>query len=335
MKKMICFLLLTGLCIGLFTGCSQNGGAVSPGSEQAQKVKIGIAQIMEHPSLNTIRESILAELKVQGYEDGVNCTIEYKNAQSNQSNLAPIMQAFKNNNMDIIIAIATPTVAAAAPYAEDIPVVFAACENPVESGFTSTLEKPDKNITGTSDRIPVASIIDMALTIKPDIKTLGLLYNKGESNSASSIKTAKEYALSKNIEVVEATVTNTSEVQQAARVLASKVDAIFSPTDNTVASAMPAVTAAATEAKVPVFVGADSMVNDGGLATIGINYTVLGKETAQMAAEVLKGKDISEIPVKEYDQFKTYLNLKTAKDIGITIPESILNGSDTEILVQE
>jgi len=305
------------------TACSKNQSSSTPKTSDAKK-KIGIVQIVEHPSLNTIRENIIKEMADKGFKDGENITIDYQNAQGDQTNLKTICQKFANSKYDLIIAIATPSAQAAAGETKDIPVLFSACTDPVGSGLVKSLDKPGGNVTGTSDAVSAEQIMKLAKRITPNIKTVGALYNSSETNSISVINELKEYAKNNGLTVVEATITNSSEVQQATQSLVGKADAIFSPIDNTVASAMPVVAQVANKAKIPVYVGADSMVKDGGLATCGVNYTVLGKETGDMAMEILNGKKPGDMAVKRMTQMDIYLNKNTAQAIGITIPEDVL-----------
>ncbi|MGE5454595.1 MAG: ABC transporter substrate binding protein [Methylocystaceae bacterium] len=301
-------------------GCSKQKPAANQAKDQ---VTIGIVQIVEHPSLNTIRESLVNELAAEGYKDGENIKIDYQNAQGDQTNLKTICQKFANNKYDLIVAIATPSAQAAIGETKTIPVVFSACTDPLGSGLVTSLEKPGANVTGTSDAVSAEKIMQLAERITPGIKTVGALYNTSETNSVSVINDLKTYAAGKGIKVIDATVTNSSEVQQAVSSLAGKVDAVFSPIDNTVASAMPVVTQVANRAKLPVYVGADSMVKDGGLATFGINYSILGQETAKMVVEILKGAKPGDIAVKTMTDMDIYLNQATAKAIGITIPQAV------------
>jgi putative ABC transport system substrate-binding protein len=323
MKKS--FVLMVSLLVVLIlsvTGCSsaQKDNAAPSADKQ---LKIGIVQIVEHPSLNTIREACVAQLTQNGFKDGDNIVIDYQNAQGDQTNLKTICQKFANNKYDMIIAIATPSAQAAVGETSEIPVVFSACTDPVGSGLVTDLEKPGKNVTGTSDAVSAEKIMELAKRITPDIKTIGALYSSSETNSISVVNNLKEYAKNNGMTVVEATITNSSEAQQAASSLAGKVDAMFSPIDNTVASAMPIVAQVANKAKIPFYVGADSMVKDGGLATYGINYTVLGEETANMAAEILNGKKPGDIAVKSMTDMDIYINQATADAIGITIPDDV------------
>lgn len=321
-KSLVLMVSLLAVLLLSVTGCSsaQKDNAAPSADKQ---LKIGIVQIVEHPSLNTIREACVAQLAKDGFKDGENIVIDYQNAQGDQTNLKTICQKFANNKYDMIIAIATPSAQAAVGETSKIPIVFSACTDPVGSGLVANLEKPGKNVTGTSDAVSAEKIMELAKRITPDIKTIGALYSSSETNSISVVNNLKEYAKKNGMTVVEATITNSSEAQQAASSLAGKVDAMFSPIDNTVASAMPIVAQVANKAKIPFYVGADSMVKDGGLATYGINYTVLGQETANMAAEILKGKKPGDISVKTITDVEIYINQATADAIGVKIPDDV------------
>lgn len=325
MKKVLMVFLSACLLVMLLSlsACApdENGG----GNIKADVKKIGIVQIVEHPSLNTIRESMIDELAALGFVDSENIAVDYQNAQGDQTNLKTICQKFANHEYDLIIAIATPSAQAAAGETTEIPVLFSACTDPVGSGLVENLEKPGQNVTGTSDAVSAEQIMELAVRITPGIKKIGALYNSSETNSVSVINDLKAYAERNGMTVVEATVTNSSEVQQAVQSLVGKVDAIFSPIDNTVASAMPVVAQVTRKAKIPMYVGADSMVKDGGLATYGVNYVTLGRETAKMAAEILNGKKAGDLPVKMIADFEIYLNLETAETIGVTIPGEVLD----------
>ena len=315
MMVAVCLVMVMALTV---VGCGNTS------QKDDGKLTIGIVQIVEHPSLNTIRESMVAELAALGYKDGENITIDYQNAQNDQTNLKTIAQKFVNSKYDLIVAIATPSAQAVVGETKDIPIVFSACTDPVGSGLVASLEKPGANVTGTSDAISAVKIMELAQRITPGFKTVGALYNSSETNSVSVINDLKAYGAQNGIKVIDATVTNTNEVQQAISSLVGKVDVVFSPIDNTVASAMPVVAQVANKAKLPVYVGADSMVKDGGLATYGVNYTTLGQETAKMVAEILKGTKPGDIPVKSMSDVEIYLNKDTAAAIGINIPDDVM-----------
>lgn len=311
--------LVLVLAVTMLTGC---GGA-------DDTLKIGIIQLMEHPSLDTIRESIVEGLESEGFVDGENITIDYQNGQNDMSTMKNIAQKFVGDEVDVIVAIATPAAQAALSETTDIPIVFAAITDPVDAELVDTLETPGGNVTGTSDEVSAQQIMDLAKEITPGFKTIGALYNIGEDNSVSVVANLKDFAAKNGYKVVESTVTNTGEVQQAAQYLADKVDVVFSPIDNTVASSMAVVTDIFNKAQIPYYVSADSMVADGGLATYGIDYTVLGKETATMIADILEGADPATMAVKKMSNMSVYVNTDTAKAIGIEIPKTILQKATT------
>lgn len=322
MKKVLAVLLVLAMSMMMFTGCGSK--------EEGDKVyKIGIVQLMEHPSLDTIRENIIEGLEEEGYVDGENIEILYQNGQNDMTTMKNIAQTFVGEECDVIVAIATPAAQAALSETTDIPIVFAAITDPVDAGLVDSLETPGGNVTGTSDEVSAEMIMNLAKEIDPDFKTIGALYNTGEDNSVSVIAGLKEYAEANGFEVIESTVTNTSEVQQAAQYLADKVDIVFSPIDNTVASSMAVATEIFNGAGIPFYVSADSMVKDGGLATYGIDYTVLGKETASMIADVLEGEDPATMAVRKMSDMKVYLNTETAKALNLEIPADVLEKATT------
>lgn len=325
--KSVVVLVCLSLLMTSLAGCAPKQKETGESPQNDKKLKIGIVQIVEHPSLNTIRESFIKELAQQGFKDGEKVVIDYQNAQGDQTNLKTICQKFVNSKYDLIIAIATPSAQAAVGETKEIPIVFSACTDPVGSGLVSNLEKPGRNVTGTSDAVSAEKIMELAKRITPNIKTVGALYTSSETNSVSVVNNLKDYAAKNGLTVVEATVTNSSEVQQAVTSLVGKVDAVFSPIDNTVASAMPLVAQVANKAKKPVYVGADSMVKEGGLATFGINYTILGQETAKMAAQILNGQKAGDIAVKTMTDMDIYVNKDTAAAIGVAIPDDVLKAA--------
>lgn len=322
MKKLLAVIMIMVLAAGALAAC---GGDTDNDADGGKTLKIGLIQLMEHPSLNTIRESIIEGLAEDGYVDGENVEIDYQNGQNDMSVMKTIVQKFVSNECDIIIAIATPAAQAAMSETSEIPIIFAAVTDPVDAGLVDSLEAPGANVTGTSDEVSAEMIMDLAKQITPEFKTIGALYSSGEDNSASVIAGLKEYAAANDLEVIESAVTNTSEVKQAAQYLADKVDVVYSPIDNTVASAMATATDVFNNAGVPFYVSADSMVQDGGLATYGIDYTVLGKETAHMAADIIEGSSPAEMPVKKMSDMSVYVNTDTAKALSIEIPADVLD----------
>ncbi len=341
LRKSLALLAAAALLAGCSSSTSTSTSTSSTSSTSGEEVyTIGLAQIVDHPSLNTIREAMLDELEELGYTDGDTIIVNYQNAANKTSNLDSIMSGYEADDVDAIVAIATPTALAAQNYADSIPVIFSAVSDPVGAGLVESIETPGGNITGTSDEVQVDQIVDLMLQLSPDIKTVGVLYNAGEANSVSNIQRFKEYAEAKGLKVVEKTGTDNTTMQQAAVELANSVDAMFSPNDNTVATGMVSLGEVAKNAGVPYYVGADSMVETGGFATVGINYEDLGRETAKMTVEVLEGKSPSEIAVKVFkDDLNVYINeevlqaLEASSKTPVSIPAS-LESQDNLILVQ-
>ena len=288
--------------------------------------KIGVIQLVEHKSLDIIYNSFKDELKNLGYVDGENVKITFQNAQGDMSNITSIVQGFEGDKQDVVVGIATPVAQGAMSLTKTTPVVFSAVTDPIGAGVLTDMNAPDKGMTGTSDAVQIDKIMDLALEITPNVKKVGFIYNPGEDNSVTNLGLLEKYVKEKNLELETVSISTSADLQTAAASLFEKVDMIFVSNDNTVAEAMPILTSEAIKAKKPVYVGADSMVMDGGLATVGIDYTDLGEETAKMVDEILKGKPVNEIPVKVFkDDLFIYVNTDTAKALGIEIPDNIKN----------
>lgn len=325
MKKLFAVLMSVVLFAAMLTACASaktESGSTAAVSDDLPK--IGLIQLAEHPSLDEIRTAIEAQLEAQKGTDGAlknGYTYDYQNAQGDPSTISNICQKFVVNDVDVIIAIATNAAqgAASAVQGTDIPVVFAAVTDPVAAGLVTDPNAPDMNVTGTSDAIAVDKIFDLASTLTPEVKSYGLIYNNAEPNSASVIEQTKAYLDEKGISYVEGAVTTTGEVQTAAQSLLGQCDAVFAPIDNTVASAMTILAEEGIAAKKPVYVAADSMVADGGLATVGVNYTQLGTQTGEMAVKVLNGTPVSEMPVETLTDTAVVVNEETAAAIGVDV----------------
>ena len=303
---------------------SATESAKAEAADSTEMKKIGVIQLVEHKSLDIIYNSFKDELKNLGYVDGENVKITFQNAQGDMSNITSIVQGFEGDKQDVVVGIATPVAQGAMSLTKTTPVVFSAVTDPIGAGILTDMNAPDKGMTGTSDAVQIDKIMDLALQITPDVKKVGFIYNPGEDNSVTNLGLLENYVKEKNLELETVSISTSADLQTAATSLFEKVDMIFVSNDNTVAEAMPILTAEAIKAKKPIYVGADSMVMDGGLATVGIDYTDLGKETAKMVDEILKGKSVNEIPVKVFkDDLFIYVNTDTAAALGIEIPESI------------
>ncbi|WP_291244485.1 ABC transporter substrate-binding protein [Fournierella sp.] len=316
--------LFAAAAMGLsLAGCGSAASATSAaasGSGQQADYTVGILQYTSHSSLDEIAAAIQSELEQQALAAGVTIRVELKNGQGDAATINDICKMFVSDGVDLIIPIATPaaTAAAAAVQGTDIPLVYSAVTDPVAAQLAQSMEAPGENMTGTSDYIDTAKILDLVLANNPDTKTLGLIYNLGETNSAATIEALRPVLEEKGIQAVESTVTTPGEVQMAAQNLVSKgVDAIFVPIDNTVASAMSVLADEAIKGGVPVYTAADSLVRDGGLATTGVNYTKLGELTAQLAVQVLQGEEPATMPVQVLNDGIVTVNTTTAKALGI------------------
>ncbi len=325
MKKFMS-VMMAGMMMATMAGCSNGTEQKSGSADSAGKLQIGVVQIMEHTSLDTIRESFLAEMESLGYgEDKVEFDIQ--NAQGEQTNLSSICKKFVGDNVDMIVAIATPTAQAAAASTSDIPIVFSAVTDPVEARLVADPEHPDKNLTGTSDAIPVDEVMQLCQKLTPDVKKIGFMYTTSEINSQVTAEKAIQEAEKMGYETQLMTISEVSELQQAAQSLAQNVDAIYVPIDNTIAQAMKVLAQVGLDYKIPIYTGADSMVQDGGFATVGIEYDKLGQQTAKMAKSILEGTPVSEVPVETLDEFGTFINKSTAEAIGVEIPAEIADNA--------
>ena len=305
----------------VLAGCATGGG----GGEK--KVKLGILQMMAHASLDQAREGFLAALKEGGYEEGKNLVVDYQNGQGERSNMQTMSERLVANS-DIILTIATPAAQALVEVGPTQPVLFTAVTNPVSAGLIASMEKPGGLVTGTSDMAPIADQIALLLGIKPDMKTVGLIYNLGEQNSVEQIDMAKVELAKAGVKVVEMTVTSTNDVEQMMTNLAKQVDGIYIPTDNTLAAAAQTVGEVAKEYKVPVVAGSVSQVEEGGLATYGIDYYQLGLQTGRQALKlkVLGGNaEPKDVPAEYPKDLSLEVNEEMAAALGID-PKSIKSG---------
>ena len=323
MKKLTSLLLTLAMAVSM-VACGGSEPAPSEGGETSETLRIGILQLIEHNALDSAREGFVQALADNGLKDGETIVLDYQNAQGDPSNLSTMSQRFVNNDSDLVLTIATGVAQSMASNTTEIPILFTAVTDPVDAGLVASNDAPGGNVSGTNDMSPIAQQIDLMLQLKPETKTVGLLYNSSEDNSILQIDIVKGVLEEKGIAWVEQTVTNSSDVQQAAQSVVPKVDAVYLPTDNVIASAMPIVAQVANEAKVPVICGEENMVTGGGLATLGLNYYNLGYQTGEMAVRILlEGADISAMPVESQTDFNYVINGETAAAIGIEIPAEL------------
>nr|WP_300092841.1 ABC transporter substrate-binding protein [Sedimentibacter sp.] len=329
MKKLVALLISAAMITTLFTGCSTKAESTETNNQPAvtetaktEKLRVGIVQAVNHPSLDEIREYAIKGLEESSI--GKNIEIINKAAQGDPANVNTKISHFVGDEVDMIIPIATGAAQSAAAATKDIPIVFAAVSYPVKAGLVEDMNVTDKNITGVSNAIAIEDIFKLSQKLTPEVKTYGFIYNTSEVNAVASTERAKAYCDENGLKYVEATITNSSELLQAAQSLMGKVDAIFVPNDNTIASAMPVLSAEAIKAGIPVYTGADSMVIDGGFATVGIDYKVLGRQVGDMAARILQGQSISDNHVEVINQYSNIINMTTAKALGLELGQETI-----------
>ena len=321
MKRTLALLMASALMLSL-AGCSQTGGSSSSG--EAETLRIGIIQPMEHESLDAAREGFVQALADHGYTDGDTIVLDYQNAQGDSSALLTISQRFAGDDCDLVLAIGTGAAQSIASQTSEIPVLITAVTDPVDAGLVQSSEAPGTNVTGTNDMNPIREQLELIPEILPDAQTVGLLYTSSEDNSILQIEEAKAILEEMNLDYVEQTVTGSNDVQQAVQSIVTRCDAIYIPTDNTFASAMPLVGSVVMESGTPVICGATGMVEAGGLITLGLNYYNLGYQTGEMAVQVLEGADPASMPVQSQNQYDYVVNEEMLSALGMELPQSLL-----------
>ncbi|NLW70510.1 MAG: ABC transporter substrate-binding protein [Eubacteriaceae bacterium] len=316
MKKLICALLVaaTVLC------------AVSCGNGESEKpLSVGIIQLAEFGALDSASQGFIDEMNELCEAENIEWAYKLENAQGEQPVCATIATSFINSDVDLIVAIATPAAQAAASATAEIPILFTAVTDAVQAGLVASNEAPGGNISGTSDMNPVTQQIDLLLKLVPDAKTVGILYCSAEDNSITQEKMARAALEAKGVAVLDYTAADSSEVAAVTQSMVGKVDAVYIPTDNLMASTAATVSEVLNAAKIPSVAGEASMVGAGFLATYGIDYYLLGRQTGAQAFRLLvKGENISQMKVEFYEKTcELTVNEETAKRIGITIPADL------------
>ena len=296
-------------------------------SDNVKEYKVGIVQFMDHPSLNQIENNVEAELDKLSQDLGVKFNYaDYTfNGQGDASVLNQIASELISDEVDVIVPIATPAAQVVQAAVEDngIPVVFSAVSDPVTANLVASMDAPGANITGTSDLLNTNAIMDLMLAVNPDIDYVGLLYSNSEDASKQPIADAKAYLDEKGIKYIEKTGTKVDEVQAAADALVAEgVDAVFTPTDNTIQQAELGIYEKFLDAKIPHYAGADSFALNGAFMGYGVDYSNLGIETADMVAEILNnGADTATLSVKTFDNGIATVNTDTCAALGLDLSE--------------
>lgn len=330
MKPAIKLAALVGAAALVISGCASDTGgdaASSPASDAtAKSYKIGITQIVSHPALDAVAEGFKAGLAYKGLK---NVTFDEQNAEGEVSNASTIASKFAAENLDLILAIATPSAQAMVKADAKTPIIFSAVTDPVGAGLVKDAAAPSANVTGVSDMLPMKPTMELIKQVVPSVKTIGVLYNGGESNSVFLIEEQKKAAKELGINVVEATASNSSEVKAVADSLVGRVEAISVLTDNTVVSALESVVKVSQANKIPLFAGDTDSVKRGAIAAYSFDYKDLGHQSGVIAADILlNGQAIKDIPVQYASNLQLSVNPAAAKATGITLPDDLTKKAD-------
>ncbi|MCF3943542.1 ABC transporter substrate-binding protein [Oceanobacillus alkalisoli] len=313
MRKIVWTLLTIGLLLLTACGSSDTEATESSDNENAdgEVYNIGATQIVEHPSLDAAYEGFQQALE----DAGLNVEYDFDSAQNDQNNVKPISDSFVADGVDLIFANSTPSALGALQATSEIPILFTSVTDAVEAKLVDSMEEPGGNVTGVVDLHPegIQSTVQFIAEYFPDA-AVGTVYNAGEQNSVTQVNTVKEAAEEAGLSVVERTVANTSEVQQAIVSLVEDVDVLYIITDNTVVSALDSVVGVANDHEIPLIVGEPDSLAKGGFATFGIDYHTIGYRTGEMAVDILTNdKSPSEIPVEYPAEMQLFINKEAAE----------------------
>lgn len=321
MKRMLA--LIAALLI--FLGVAFTTTQTAPTKHQAMPT-VGILQLTTHPALDAIHKGVIAGMKQGGYTVGKNVKVDFQNAEGDQSNLKTMSERFAAEDAAVMVGIATPAAQALADVTSKTPIILGAITDPKGAKLVKSNTQPGGNITGVSDQAPLEAQLKLIRQLMPDAKTLGVISTSSDDSAQTQAKMVTALAPKQGFTVKNFTVSSTNDLNQVAGEMVTQVDAVFVPTDNTIASAMQTLVQVANTKQVPVFPTVDTMVKDGGLATIGINQYHLGVETGKMVADVLSGRSKpATTPIHFEKTGQLIVNLKQAKRLGITIPQSVID----------
>ena len=323
-KRLLAVLAVLVVLVGgslIYSSLNKGGGSKS--TTDKKTVKVGVLQYVSHPSLDLIYKGIQDGLAEEGYKAD-DIKIDFMNAEGDQSKVATMSKQLVSNDNDVLIGIATPSAQGLASATKNKPVVMGAITDPVGANLVKNLEKPGGNITGVSDHNPAKQQLELIKKLTPNVKTIGALYSSSEDNSKTQVEEFKKLAEEAGYKVEEYSVPSTNEIASTMNVMSGKVDAIWIPIDNTIASAFATVVSSNKDAKKPIYPSATAMVEEGGLASVVVDQHDLGVATGKMAAKILKGAKPEETAVEIFNKGKSVINKKNAKELGITVPEDAL-----------
>lgn len=290
---------------------------------QAKPVYVATTAIVEHPALDAVRDGVKAVLNENGYS-GDQFKFTYESAQGQPAIASQIARKLVGDEPDVIVAIATPSAQAAVSASKTIPVVFSVVTDPVGAKIVSSLIQPGGNVTGLSDMVNVKQHLSLVKEFVPGLKTIGVPYNPGETNSVSIVNALKAAANEMGITVIESPAPKSSDVMIASKQLVGKADAIYCPTDNTIISAFESVVKVGIDAQIPVFAADTGSVERGAVAAVGYDYAALGRQTGDIVVRILKGEKPGAIDVKMAEGTDLFVNPKMAARMGIEVPAAAL-----------
>ena len=323
MKKLIAAVLFLTLVLSCLTGFA----------ESAKTYKVGLVMLIENGAFMDMKQGIVEGLAELGYKENENLTIDYQNAQGDATNLNTICQGMDDGTYDLVITIATPATQAFVALESQTPNVFCSVAAPVAAGVMSALDTPDMNSTGTSNAIPSGDILSLGFKITPNVSKVGLIYCTSEVNAVNAMASAKAYLTETGVAFEEVTVSNSSEVQTAAQVLIDKgVDCVFVANDSVVQAAVDILAELCTEEGIPTYCCSATTVKSGCLATLAMSDVAIGKHTAAIAAKVLSGTPVAEIPAEVVPANIVSVNKTTMEALGIILPEEVLAMGEVQYL---
>lgn len=312
--------ILAGM--SLFSACSNvKGNSIS----QEDVVNIGISQIASHPALDLAREGFIEALNSNGFKEGENLNLEIQNSEGDISTSQMISQSFISSGKDLIFAIGTPAAQAAFNTTKDIPIITTAVTDAVQAGLVKSKDKSGTNVAGTSDAVPLEKQLQLIQKLVKGVETIGVIFNTSEVNSEIQVNELMELAKKNNIEVIAKGISSINDISQNLNSILDDIDVLYTPADNLIASSIAMIANKAIDNKVPIIGAEEAHVKGGALITEGINYKKLGFEAGIMAVEVLKGKGISELPVKALEDTEIVINEETLKRLSINIDEEIMS----------
>jgi putative ABC transport system substrate-binding protein len=302
--------------------------AAAPAPAKADTPSVAVTAIVEHPALDAVRDGVRDVLKEQGYVPGESLEFSYDTAQGNPAIASQIARRYAGQDHDVIVAISTPSAQAVVSATNRVPVIFSAVTDPKAARLVEDIDDPQGRVTGVSDLSPVQQQLELIREAMPEAETVGVIYNSGEANSVKIVELLKTHGPELGFEIVESVAPKSAAVLSAARNLVGKADAVYIPTDNTIVSALESAVKVGMENDLPIFAADTASVPRGAVAALGFDYYDLGRQTGRMVVRVLEGTAPSEMPVEYVDTTQLAVNPGSAKRMGLTFPQAVLDRAD-------